>query len=389
MKRDVIIFAGALFDGKLWTNRQQVAVRLAERGHRVLYVEPRHFWLTMLLGQFPGSKGRWSWLLRSHWPWRARKNLWVVSQINTIPWSRELAIVSNINHWLNAPVVRVIAKLKGFLQPALLVYDTEAAQYLSLFKRSRVIYDCVDDHRVQAGVNRNPLRVKAEEEKIAQRAGGISVTTDILYDRFRALNKNVRLVPNAADIDLFKHYAGEEPEDLRTIPHPRIGTVGALDPYKVDFNLLVTVAKKHADWQFILVGPENQIGGGEQEGGIRLLKNMANVHFLGEKPQADVPAYVHAFDVAMIPYRKSEYNNASFPLKFWEFMASGKPVVAMNLPSLRPYQNIFLSGQTVDDFERGVLIALSDGAEQKTARLGEAEKHGWDERVDALENMLE
>ncbi|MDO8512176.1 MAG: glycosyltransferase [bacterium] len=389
MKRDVIIFAGALYDSKLWTNRQQIATRLAERGHKVFYVEPRHFWLTMLLGQFPGSGSHLHWLFRSHWPHEVRNNLWVISQFNVMPWSREVNWISLLNHWLNAPTVHLHAFLRGFKDPAILIYDTEAAQYLGRFPKSRIVYDCVDDHRVQAGVNRNSERVEAEEVLIAKAADAISVTTEILYERFSKLNKNVVLIPNAADINLFKNFSGSEPEDLKNIPHPRIGTVGALDVYKVDFSMLFNVASKHPEWHFVLVGPVEHIGVRNEGLGITKLKELANVHFLGEKKKDDVPAYVHNFDVAIIPYVKSDYNDASFPLKFWEFMVSGKPVVATNLPTLSKYQYLFSLTRNEEEFEKGIVVALQENEKNNVPRIAEAELHDWSKRVDAIEKLLQ
>jgi len=387
MKRDVIIFAGALYDSKLWTNRQQIATRLAERGHRVFYVEPRHFWLTMMIGQFPGSGSCWQWLMRSHWPIEVRENLWVISQFNVVPWSREVLWISLLNHWLNAPTVHLHAFMKRFKDPAIIIYDTEAAQYLGRFPKSKIIYDCVDDHRVQAGVNRNPERVEAEEVLIAKSADAISVTTEILYERFSKLNKNVVLVPNAADINLFKNYAGMEPIDLKNIPHPRIGTVGALDIYKVDFEMLLRVAIRHPEWNFVMVGPVGTLGD-KQGTGIRRLKGLSNVHFLGEKTKDEVPAYVHNFDVAIIPYVKSDYNDASFPLKFWEFMVSGKPVVASNLPTLSKYQYLFSLTRNEEEFEKGIVTALQENEKNNVPRIAEAELHDWSKRVDAIEKLL-
>lgn len=389
MNRDVIIFAGALFDSKLWTNRQQIATRLAERGHRVIYVEPRQFWLTMLFGKFPGYKGRWRWFLRSRFPWHVQENLWVVSQFNLIPWSREIGWISAFNHLLNAPCLSFLLFLKKFKNPAILIYDTEAAQYLPYFRNSRVVYDCVDDHRVQAGVNRNPLRVKLEEELIAKEAEAISVTTNILLERFRSLNKNVVLVPNAADINLFKNYLGVEPEDLKNIPHPRIGTVGALDVYKVDFEMLARVATKHQEWHFVLVGPVDFVGLNKEETKVSVLEKLPNVHFLGVKKTTDVPAYVHNFDVAIIPYVKSDYNDASFPLKFWEFMVSGKPIVASNLPTLSNYQYLFSLTRNEEEFERGIVASLQENEINNVARIAEAELHDWSKRVDAIEKLLQ
>lgn len=386
MKGQVIIFSGALFDSPLWTNRQNVATRLAKRGWKVLYVEPRLFLPKMMFGKFPGTKGRLKWFWRSHAPWKVSENLWVVSQFNMIPKSREYKWVSTINHSLNNFVVHLISYLLGFENPAILIYDTEAEQYLKEFPNSRIVYDCVDDHKAQAGVDRNPRRVEEEEAEIVDEADAVSVTSENLYFRFKAIHKNTFLVPNAGDVGRFIDWNGDEPADLKNIPHPRIGTVGAIDTYKIDVAMLERAATFHPEWHFILVGPKNYVGK-EMDFGIKKLEALSNVHFLSAKPAEEVPCYVKNFDVAVIPYRESEYNKSSFPLKFWEFIASGTPVVATGLPSLEPFKNLF-EHVLPEDFEKGIESALNDTPEKKMTRIEESKKHSWDSRVDELEKIL-
>lgn len=383
--RDVIVFAGALYDAPLWTNRQHVATRLADRGWRVLYVEPRLFLFRQLVERFTGTGGRWRWLLRQIAPQQVRPNLWVQAQGNLIPGSRRFPVVGWLNHILwNGWHVRLHAWELGFRNPVLLLYDTEAAEFLDDFPDARVVYDCVDDHRAQAGVDRAAARVAREEEEIARRADAIAATTEPLRERFSTLNRRAHLVPNAADVQAFVR-PRPEPPDMRDIPHPRIGTCGALDAYKLDVDLLSAVARAHPDWHFVMVGPVDVAGlGGRTVDGLRALPN---IHFLGAKLHREIPAYVHAFDVAMIPYRESAYNRASFPLKFWEFMAAGKPVVATGLPSLDPYRHL-TSLSSPDAFAASIAVALARDPHGARARIEEAKRHFWSARVDALEQLL-
>ncbi len=396
--KDIIIFAGALYDAPLWTNRQHVATQLAQRGWRVLYVEPRLFVWRQLFGAFRGTRGRWQWLRRRWVLWQPQPSLWVTSQLNCIPGSRRWSWIGALNHRsVNRWSVRHHAQALGFRNPVLLFYDTEAAEFLDDFPDSRVIYDCVDDHRVQAGVERSAARVEDEERRIAERAAAIAVTTQPLRERFSKTHKNIHLIPNAADIQAFSKQPVREPDDVVNIPHPRVGTVGALDVYKVDLELLGRVARQHADWHIVLVGPvDYSHTGGAQS--VRRLSELPNVHFLGPKSREEVPAYVHAFDVAMIPYRESPYNRASFPLKFWEFLAAGKPVLASGLPSLEPYRHLVTLASSPESFARGIQEALNHGVAGKSAsakatadkeaRIAEAQKHSWESRVDALEQLL-
>ncbi len=394
--RDVIVFAGALYDQALWTNRQHIATRLAGRGWRVLSVEPRLLLWTQLLPQrwswarrTQGGVGRW--LLRQAVPWRAADGLWVVGQTNVLPWSRTFRVVAWLNHVLwNGWRVRLHARRLGFRQPVLLLYDTEAAEFLDDFPSARVVYDCVDDHRVQAGVDRHAALVAREEEAIARRADAIAVTTEPLRERFARLGRHVRLVPNAADVRAFhpKKVPGtfSEPADVSQIPHPRIGTCGALDAYKLDVDLLRAVAREHPDWHFVLIGPVDVAGQGRVA--VHGLRELLNIHLLGPKPRADIPAYVHAFDVAIIPYRENAYNRASFPLKFWEFLAAGKPVVASGLPSLEPYGHLVALARTPEAFAGAIDAALADPDRGRGARMDEARQHSWERRVDAIAKWL-
>ena len=241
---------------------------------------------------------------------------------------------------------------------------------------------------MQAGVDRNSDRVKEEEEAIAKRADAISTTAQILYDKFIKLNNNTVLNPNAADVSKFLEQTTEDPADIKEIPHPRIGTVGALDDYKIDSNLLLSVAKEKKDWHFVLVGPEDYATKKDANGGIGELKSLPNVHFLGSKKSDEVPAYVNSFDVTMIPYRKSRYNDASFPLKFWEFMASGKPVIASGLPELEKYKGLVNLANDSVEFIKGVEEGLKDSSEKREARIAEARLHDWKTRVDVVEKLL-
>ena len=386
--KDVIVFAGALYDAPLWTNRQHIATRLAERGWRVLYVEPRFFLWRQLFGSFHGTRGRWRWLLRQISPWHARENLWVQAQANFIPGSRRIPLIGWINHILwNGWHMRLHAWELGLRSSVLLIYDTEAAEFLDDFPSARVVYDCVDDHRAQAGVNRNPGLVEQEEAAITKRAAAIVVTTEPLRARFATLHPRVQLVPNAADVQAFLTKPSSEPADIANIPHPRIGTVGALDVYKVDVELLERIAREHREWHFVLIGPVDYSGTGGAEN-MRQLSRLSNIHFLGPKPREGVPAYVHAFDVAIIPYRDSPYNRASFPLKFWEFLAAGKPVVASGLPSLEPYRHLVTLASSADAFAQGIQNALAHGTEGQEARIAESMRHTWNSRVGLLEKLL-
>ena len=127
----------------------------------------------------------------------------------------------------------------------------------------------------------------------------------------KELNPNVKLVPNVGDYDRFnpgKLSKLDIPADIAEIPKPIIGSVGAIDNYKVNLDLVYDVAKNNSQWSFVFIGPVKLA---DETTDISRLKELVNVYFLGLNNYKVVPSYVKAFDLCMIPYRENNYNKYS------------------------------------------------------------------------------
>lgn len=387
----IICFAGAAFEQVLWTNRQHMMSRVSQL-HPVLYIEPR-VWLPRYLVRHwrqPAEILRFG--RRLFWYEKKSDQLYLKAQSNLIPGSREIRAIAGFNHWFNRLSVMAVAHYLDFVhsRTVLWLYDTEAANYLPDFPQALVLYDCVDDHAAQAGVDRNSRRVSEEETAITERADVVTVTSQRLYELKKAHNPNTHLVLNAGDVALFAQ-PNQSPPDNSTyhrfseISHPVIGTVGALDAYKIDFNLILTIAQARPDWQFVLLGAP-VIDQPSLE--LKRLRVLPNIHLLGAIPRLEVPAYVQRFDVCIIPYKDNQYNQASFPLKFWEFMASGKPVVVSGLPELRPYQNLIGYASSPEQMMQLIKQGLQEPDQKESERVSRARTHGWEGRVETVLQLL-
>ena len=243
------------------------------------------------------------------------------------------------------------------------------------------------NHAAQAGVDRNPKRVEAEEAQILERADLVTVTSQRLFELKRAKNRNTHLVLNAGDVELFAQPRHGTPEAMGEIMRPIIGMVGALDAYKIDFELLVAMAKRKPTWQFVFVGSP-VVDRGSRE--LQALRGLKNTHFVGAVPRREVPQYVYQFDVCLIPYRSSRYNEASFPLKFWEFMATGKPVVATGVPELQAYADRIGYAADVDEAVAALerLVAGKDAVGPRR-RKELASEHTFEARVRKIMALVE
>jgi glycosyltransferase involved in cell wall biosynthesis len=116
---------------------------------------------------------------------------------------------------------------------------------------------------------------------------------------------------------------------------------------------------------------------------------LPNIHLLGHRPYAVLPAYVKSFDVAVIPYRVNAYTRAVFPIKFFEFLGSGKPVVISDLPALAEYWDAVLVARDADEFLHCCERALVDTEAARERRLALASKHTWETRVAELMQHVE
>lgn len=385
----VICFAGAFYDVTNWTNRQHIMTRVSET-HSVLYVEPRVWIFRYVFTNLTKPLTILKYFWKIVWWEKKTENLYIISQWNLLPGSREYAWISAFNHFLNRFCVLTKAWWLGFKQPTVWIYDTEASEYLSAFPNSKVLYDCVDDHAAQAGVNRNSRRVEEEEAAILQRADIVTATSKKLYALKRKHNSNTHLVLNAGDVDAYldPQPAPQTLEDrLRSIKQKGsvLGSVGAVDSYKLDFDLLTKAAKSNPAWQFVFIGRPIV---SRKRTIPKQLRTMSNVHFIGAVAREHVPALVHLFDVCLIPYKRSRYNEASFPLKFWEFMATGKPIVVSGTPELKTYGPLITYVKNTREFTEAIKKALVDPKRGSSERVALAIKHGWNNRVGQLLRLL-
>ena len=243
---------------------------------------------------------------------------------------------------------------------------------------------------MQAGVNRNPKRVHKEERAILKRADLVTVTSKRLLKMKRRYTKNIHLVLNAGDVELYTKQISKESkakayDAMHSIPRPILGSVGALDSYKYDFELLIQSAAEHPEWQFVFVGsPVVE----QKTRELRTLRKLPNVHMLGSVPREHVPAYVAYFDICLIPYKNNMYNEASFPLKFWEFMATGKPIVASGVPELTEYESMIAYANSPKEFSQKVADILQKNESISQQRMALASKHGWENRANELKKLL-
>jgi hypothetical protein len=240
----------------------------------------------------------------------------------------------------------------------------------------RIIYDCMDEH---SGFNTNASSMLQQEE-VLMKAGDLVVTTSqILYNRASQQSGNVLMLPNAADFNHFSHPGKLRP--LVGIEHPVIGYYGSIS-YWFDVEMIRNAARSRPRWQFVLIG--DTFGSD-----LSTLKKLSNVHILGIQPYETLPSFLHEFDVACIPFLLNALTGAADPVKFYEYLSAGKPVVAVELPELMPHQEYFFPVRSTTDFVTQVEKALSEESiEAAQKRMEFAKKHTWEHRYEVLNDAI-
>jgi len=157
---------------------------------------------------------------------------------------------------------------------------------------------------------------------------------------------------------------------------------------KVDLALLAEVAARRPDWRIELVGP---LSYGLNEGELARLRALPNVHFAGAVPPEQVPAVMAGCDVGLIPYQMNEQTYHVNPLKVYEYLAAGKPVVGTPLPELAQFEPLVRLAGDVDGFVAAVEAALVEGDDPEAiaARLAVAAANTWDVRVERMVGLIE
>ena len=234
-----------------------------------------------------------------------------------------------------------------------------------------VLYDCMDDYSTFRNAGRP---VRELEPQLVREADLVVCSSAHLQGRLRALGRESALVRNAADPG---HFAN--PPAALAIPpgRPVVGCHGAFGSW-TDLELLAFAARSLPEMRFVLVG-------GTEGVALDSLAVLPNVTLTGEVPYERLPEYLHAFDVGVLPYRICDYALASDPMKVWEYLSVGKPVVAVRFPEIERLAGLLTLTRTPQEFVDGIRAALAGDSPQKAvARLEFARANTWSHRCDEM-----
>ena len=175
------------------------------------------------------------------------------------------------------------------------------------------------------------------------------------------------------------------PEQLKSIQKPVIGYVGAITSLRLDLNLLINIAKRKTDWNFVLLGPDDEDFRNSE------LYQLENVHYLGKTHKQEVPAFIHYFDVCINPQLINRTTIGNFPLKIIEYLLCGKPVVATSTDLMKEEfsTSTYLAIGEDDYINKIELAMLEDSDLLMEQRKQYVEKFSWDKITEQVLSIIE
>ncbi len=377
---DIVAMAPNAWDGP-WMNRQQLLSRLGSQ-HNIIY-----------------SNGLWSVWDRDQSAWKEASvsgDFYAQDQVLVdqppkflLRWPRfsaldDLAIRMAVRRWKRAWEIE-----KNSLRVVYL-FHPQFYPYVKKIQADFVVYHAYDMLSLTPGWSRE---LEEQQRALLAMADLVVASSDVIAEELTAISgKSVEMLPNGADFNVFCGAAtgdSPEPDDLANIPHPRIGYVGNLN-LKVDFPLIASLAKIHQNWNFVFVGGKGKLDAHTQKGFDECV-GLKNVYFLGAKDYREIASYAANMDVNLMCYRVEGdvWTRGIYPLKLHEYLATGKPVISSDIPSVIPFESNVAIARTTDQWPELIEAALQgNGAGSTEQRRTVAKENSWDARAGRLNVCL-
>ena len=386
----IIYFGPGKWDG-MWRNRHQLMTRFA-RYNKVMYVEPVVYFNRVrhqLLYRGPLERKETFRLAKQNRRVKGPNNLYIYRSPVFLPISGRFPF-DRVSWWAWISLLKLTMRKLGFQTPIIWLSQPHMAHLVGSFNEKLSIYHVVDEYLAYEGMNTEKRkRLEASERQLLEKVDLVMVVSNKLFKTKGSLNNHTYVVPNGVDYASYNRAllsSDPLPSDIARLPKPIIGYSGLISR-RLDLDLLEHIAIKNPEWSLVLIGEVNDSG---CENELIRLRALKNVYFLGSKDIELVPYYVKAFDVCFIPYAINEETENLSPLKLFDFMATGKPIVTTAFPAALEFKDIIYISESKGSCIRCIEEALLEPRDAfYDARRNIASLNTWEHRVNLLSNLIE
>jgi glycosyltransferase involved in cell wall biosynthesis len=291
-----------------------------------------------------------------------------------------------VNHFLLSMQIRLLARHRGLKNPILWIAIPTAADMIGRLNESLVVYQVSDKY--EANVRNNstdPAVIRRLHEQALDRADVIFYSGRKLFNEAAHARERSHFLEQAVDFEHWRKVGTGKlnvPPQIASIPRPRLGYFGAIDPWLIDQDLIRVAAREQPNWHWVFIG--NRMRPLE-------IEQLENVHVLPPVPYQELPRWAAGFDVCVLPWEAGlEHTSYGSAIKVREYLATGKPVVISPLPEYESMRDVLRIGRTHDQFLEAVREALAeDGAREGRARQASVAAGTWDARAEWVSTVIE
>lgn len=248
--------------------------------------------------------------------------------------------------------------------------------YIGKYKERLVVFDAIDEPSGEFADWAKDL------DRVASQSDIVFTTAKKLYDYHQDSHGNVQMCQNGADYKHFSRAQGQfssKPPDMPDNQKPIIGYFGAVAPW-IDWELVEYISEHNNDYDFVIIGP--------LYGDFQDIVSRDNIYYLGRKSYAELPEYLQYFDVCIIPFQLTPMTEACNPIKMYEYLSSGKPIVTTDMPEVRNINGIYV-GRTKEEFNQYIKEALEENDfVKKMNRMKIAKANSWASRAKVVDAKL-
>lgn len=314
-------------------------------------------------------------------PQKVADSIWVLTPV-VVPFGHG-ALVRWLNRALFAIQYRIALRSLRFGKPHLFVFSQNWAPYLGSLQSRQVIYYCVDDQSHFRGVNRAVF--EEWDLQLTETADHVFCSASSLYEKKRRLNSNTYYVPHGVNWKLFSSAlssagAADIPE-MQRMTGPILLFFGHISHDWVNADLVRFIAGNRPDWNVVLVG-RNDMDASE-------FTRHPNVYLPGERDYEDLPALCRYADIGIIPFVDSALTAACNPLKLYEYLAAGLPVVSTDIPEVHRYADTIGIADSFESFVTACDAALTVDRASYSPRASDLVRpHDWDQRIEYIYSVI-
>lgn len=380
-----IICVGSWCWGGGWGRAPQISSSLSKKC-RVLYLEP------------PVSIKNYKAFFKNFYIFNFKrklkeidKNLYLFPLIVPFPFGR-FKLFKILNNLCLTFIVKRLQKYLKMEKPILLIWDFyEADAFIKKLNEQIVVFDWYDEW---SGFFKNKkdsdLAAKKEEEMI-RKADIVFVAPKNLYNKAKTINDNTYRISNGVNVENHSNILNDILilQEFKNLPHPIIGYMGssAFSPH-VDYTLIKCIANGHPHWTIAIIGRIT-----EEKEALSISRAFPNIYFLGPKRREELSYYIKRFSVGIIPLTINSRIQRSNPLKLYEYLACGIPIVSTQVSDVVEFANgypqLVKIAYNYDEFVNKIDESLKENNEiLQKKRIEIAKQNSWNNKANEMLRLI-